>query len=187
MTSEDEMVNQLIQTAKQTKGGTVDCVAECHYNHYGQRGVVDLVVEYHYEHSDLPEIGIYEVKSDYAIDSVTGANEIIRQFNRHQEAFFAGTDYVEGHYYGPHFHLAFNATDKALAHIRANESMYRSAEQNGDSGEKTASVRLFDIDSGAVGHPLQKLEMSDNGEVYWHQEWDFADILTDARPLAQEE
>lgn len=114
MSDEDEIVNMLL-------GRSDNAEAEVHYNHYGDRGVVDAVVK-----GDYATL-IYEVKSDAAIEAATGANEIIRQFNRHREYFMKGSNYGNQLHNSVHFMLAFTATDQAYQHVMDNFEMYASA------------------------------------------------------------
>lgn len=111
--TETEIANQIIENNPK-----YDFEVEAHYNHYGSRGVVDLV-----ERGGL-KTNVYEIKSESALDSVTGANEIVRQFNKHQEFFhkgYSGSLKTELFYF-----LLFDATKKTLTHIFENRQIYDS-------------------------------------------------------------
>lgn len=91
---EDEVTNALIQWHKSSAreaieaGDTdadVEILPEAHYNHYGNRGVVDL-----YAIMGGWNGHVYEIKSETAVRNATGANEVIRQFNRMREYFSKG-------------------------------------------------------------------------------------------------
>lgn len=96
---------------------------EVHYNHYGDRGVVDLVEE---RSSDgYSSLRIYELKCAAAIDEVSGANDILRQFNRHRSYFFKGTDYKATDWDEVGYELAFAATEKCYNHVMDNWAQYK--------------------------------------------------------------
>jgi len=114
MSKEDEIVNMLLARDEEAE-------AEVHYNHYGDRGVVDAVVP-----NELGLI-VYEVKADAAIEAATGANEILRQYNRHREYFMKGSSYGRTLPKSVHFMLAFAATPMAYEHVMDNYEMYAPA------------------------------------------------------------
>ena len=105
---------------------------EVHYNHYGDRGCVDLVIETIPQGNDLPFLTIYEFKSRSAVEIATGANEIIRQFNRHIEYFFKGSDYNERSYFGPTFLLLFEPEKSVFDHVFSNKDLYLSCTNRPD-------------------------------------------------------
>jgi len=90
VSKEDELVNALVQMAKGSGYDRVEVTPEAHYNNYGTRGVADLHIRrveqlrYGTKYTDV----VYEVKSESAVRSATGANEIIRQYNRMRENFY---------------------------------------------------------------------------------------------------
>jgi hypothetical protein len=136
MSEEDAVVSSIIRTGKFDRA-----LPEVHYNHYGDRGVVDLFgkVEEPSHHS------IYEVKSEAAVRSATGANEIIRQYNRMRNYFYKGTDHSKPKHTS--YNLYFTATTYNLWHIHTNAEMYRSLlEQSGRGCSDYIGLR-FDNDS----------------------------------------
>ncbi|WP_256402638.1 hypothetical protein [Halorubrum salinum] len=130
--SEDEIVSALIEYHKQSTeelDNTEDIDYKCkvypeaHYNHYGNRGVADLYIETKSELGD-GSCFVYEIKSESAIRGSTGANEIIRQFNKMREYFFKDESYEPYHH--TTFELCFTPTEYNLNHIYDNLSIYQS-------------------------------------------------------------
>lgn len=122
--------------------------AEVHYNHYGSRGCVDMVETGEFLGDSY--INIYELKSDSAIEEVTGANELLRQVKRHAKYFFDGTDDYPRRKYGEaHFFLMFYATRNAVKHVRKNKELYRTAEDRHSFGGIHVSV--WHEETGALG------------------------------------
>lgn len=124
MTTEDQLTSRLVEYY-QNQEFEHDISVEQHYNYYGDRGVVDLAtkeVETGYVH-------LYEIKSNAAINAATGANEIIRQFNKMRQYFFRdeSTFSPDG---WPTFELCFLPTYEAYRHIHNNAELYKSAVQN---------------------------------------------------------
>lgn len=132
--TEDAMAQRIIEYHKEDEGETSSgteiklskIVPEAHYNHYGSRGVADLYIEKveivdgekrYYEHK------LYEIKSDYAIENSTGANEIIRQFNKMRRYFFKDDSWVKRG--SVHFELCFIATPKSAEHVHENQELYK--------------------------------------------------------------
>jgi hypothetical protein len=116
--NESELVNGLI---KRQYDDWDEVEVESHYNYYGDRGVADL-----YAADDKGQIHIYEIKSEAALDEVTGANEIIRQFNQMQEYYFRDESNTRPTGTAIFF-LAFYPTERTVAHLRENFEMYESA------------------------------------------------------------
>jgi len=119
MSREDELVNKLVQYYR-NDSMTESVQVEKHYNHYGDRGIVDLV-------TDGFSLHLFEIKSPAAIDAATGANEIIRQFNRMREY------YVQDHEIEPNhqatFELCFTPDVECLRHVETNMEMYKNITQ----------------------------------------------------------
>lgn len=108
----------------------VEFETECHYNHYGDRGVADLFVRETDYVGGVESDYIYEFKSDAAIESATGANEILRQFNRMVSYFYKDEDIdlpKSGSWTNAEvtFELCFNATPAAYEHVMENIEMYQ--------------------------------------------------------------
>lgn len=125
---EDQLTNTLIESAKKTddyyEGPDVDCFPEAHYHHYGNRGSVDL---YTYEYGmRTPTKGrVLEIKSESAVRHATGANEIIRQFNRMRRFFFDGSGHPVPN--DIRFELCFLPTIYNMSHVLNNQAMYNAA------------------------------------------------------------
>lgn len=123
MSQEDEIVTALMDEE-------AECKPEVHYNHYGDRGVVDLVK---IDRSEKPYgMTVYEVKSPAALREVTGANEIIRQFNRHKEYFIPGTNYSSD-YFDVRYELCFYLSEETLEHVMSNWSLYETLREGLES------------------------------------------------------
>lgn len=173
MSQEDTLTAAVIEQREQQalEEETISSSVEVHYNYYGDRGVVDLVTEGIYGDGG-PEnstIEIWEMKGDSAIQSATGANEIIRQFNRHKEYFFKGSEYYPQDYYRIEFNLVFFATETARDHIEANESMYQSAmtHKTEIAGEH-ASLMAFHPEMDGFAYPLSEQTHLSAGKLKQH-------------------
>ena len=119
-TSEDDVVSSLIEV-HQSSNGEASIYPEKHYNHYGDRGVVDLFVELETTHGETRQ-WLYEIKSEAALRDATGANEVLRQFNRMREFFFKGTDHEPGSQV--FYQLIIVPTVHTLRHISDNFAIY---------------------------------------------------------------
>lgn len=159
--TEDEMVNRLIEFARdreQTEENLeVECHPEAHFNHYGDRGVVDLLVrnrvsKSEYGRNEHVQDNIYEVKSEVAINAVTGANEIIRQWNKARRFFYKDEDRRIADF--ANFKLLFIASPETIRHVVANVDMYSSSEDNDlcTEPERALSNVVFD-------HPKKEPEI----------------------------
>ena len=121
MITEDQLTTRLVKYYKDSRDEH-ELSVEQHYNYYGDRGIVDLVVE----EQQSGNIRLYEIKSNAAIDSATGANEIIRQFNRMRRYFFRdeSTPTPDGRVT---FELCFAPTYEAYRHVHENAELYNTA------------------------------------------------------------
>ncbi|MFC4541251.1 hypothetical protein ACFO5R_04855 [Halosolutus amylolyticus] len=165
--TEDELANSIIDEHRQLSEimeYDFDAYPEAHYNHYGNRGVADLyIVE---ESDDRPNANgfVYELKSEYAVRQATGANEIIRQFNKMREFFFDGSSHDH-----PtnlvRFTLGFAGTEYNLRHIYENQEMYAATVKNSynsvDGVESESVIQLNDPETLA---PVVVLGRA-NGEI----------------------
>jgi len=124
--TEDDLLSAVIEWETNQPFGDeeVRTEPEAHYNYYGSRGVADLLVEtiWGQNHSNYK---VCEFKSAAALDHVTGANEIIRQFNRMRQYFFKDDDRDCGAYHD--FVLSFTPSPEILAHLSENAAAYRQA------------------------------------------------------------
>jgi len=183
MSQEDELAKAVMESSTDRDYYNREVQPEVHYNHYGSRGVVDLVEVLQFAEGETPSITVYEFKSESAVRNATGANEIIRQFNRHKRSFFKGSRYNEVKYVDVSFELAFYATDFNFRHIQSNADLYRSVEENGGFGENTAFVSVRHPEVESNGHPLKDVEV--HGQDRWLHEWVFSGVLSDARDTQQ--
>lgn len=123
---EDDLVNELIRYYRQERD--VDYIEpEAPFNHYGARGAVDLFT--HEDNGHGGKAKLLEVKSQAAIEVSTGANEILRQFNRMRKYFFASDDrsLPVGRQGTVTYELSFIANPVAWKHFQNNEPMYTEA------------------------------------------------------------
>lgn len=129
----------------------VEVFYEKHYNHYGSRGVADLYAQ-QFE-GDWRADTVYEVKGDSAIRNATGANEIVRQFNRMCKYFYAGVEhsYPPRGSYPPQAELTFIATELAFEHINENYDIYKSLQG------KTVDAAVGTIECGVAIRSLGEI------------------------------
>ncbi len=139
MSQEDKLVNNLIereraaaarQAEKFDTEFDVSVEPEAHYNYYGDRGVADLYVQKTERgplQRDVRTDKIYEVKSAAALQESTGANDVLRQFNRMRRYFYEDErrslpdDYV--------FELCFVIQPETVEHVAENLGLYSSTIQ----------------------------------------------------------
>ncbi|MCU4753997.1 hypothetical protein OB919_18775 [Halobacteria archaeon AArc-curdl1] len=151
--TEDELASAIIDYHNEDAAefdDIEDCrvYPEAHYNHYGDRGVADLYIVEEYV-GGATDGHVYELKSESAVKEATGANEIVRQFNKMREYFFKGSSHK-----GPDsltFELCFTPTAYNLRHVVDNLSIYQS----------TVDQKLTDAEP-----KVKKLEMAD-GSTEW--------------------
>lgn len=117
--NEDQIAQTIINQNKPVESRSIEL--EKRYNHYGDRGVVDLVIL----DRDIEAMWVTEIKANHAMEQATGANEIIRQFNKHREFFRKG---VDKRYpvkpYRTNYDLVFAATDVCYQHLMDNYTLY---------------------------------------------------------------
>ena len=180
MSQEDLVVNQMIPYFEEKAPSGCEFHPEVGYNDYGDKGVVDLVVEswatVHdiYEEKagrwlaskrlqkhkgDVEVLTVIEVKSEYAVNESTGANELIRQFKRHQDHFFAGSDYNHADWHAVEFYLIFAETQETQRHVAQNWRMYASTD---------GIVQMWDIEQGRPGAIVRNVgHRSDLTKPHW--------------------
>lgn len=124
--AEDEMVAKIIDYYKDSDGVS-QLAPEAHYNYYGDRGVADLV-EVHESGQEV--IVAHELKSAAAVNAATGANEILRQFNR-MVKYLPKDEEWEADFY--EFNLLFIASEDTIVHVMNNLNIYQQARRNGDN------------------------------------------------------
>lgn len=139
MSKEDVLVDTLIGKDEPTDAHHEEydkveysVTPEAPYNHYGDRGVVDLVTRMkvttfeqnlgqEWEKTGTAQ-NVYEVKSPNAVQQATGANEILRQYNRHRRYFYKDEEHSlpsQGK-----FELAFIPHPVTVKHVADNYRMY---------------------------------------------------------------
>jgi hypothetical protein len=130
--NEDELASTFIKFFKQqTKNMNedscgcvkIDTFPEASYNHYGNRGFVDLYIRRNHS-GTFTEGYVYELKSESAVREATGANEIVRQFNKMREYFFKGSS--KNIPEEVNFELCFTPTHYNINHIYNNIEIYSS-------------------------------------------------------------
>ena len=132
--SEDDLTNGLIRHYQDAEFVHV-MESEVFYNDYGMRGFPDLHMVYEWLHDGIIESQLIEVKSEYAVKRATGANEIIRQFNKMRRHFYEDEDQIvpmrqfewQDLFLG--FELAFIPSEYTLLHLLDNNEMYNQAIQ----------------------------------------------------------
>lgn len=127
MSKEDELVNAIIEYERGIETFDTTVEPEAHYNHYSKRGVVDLYVQREPKDGPRQDI-VIEAKSDAAVQNATGANEIIRQFNRMRDGFYEDESRDRARYVN--MQLVFTITPAAVYHVAENLSMYTAADQS---------------------------------------------------------
>lgn len=134
--TEDDLASALVDYYKQSTKKTekientkieLNIYPEAHYNHYGERGSVDLFVEQNYSPTYI-DGKVIELKSESAVREATGANEIIRQFNKMRENFFRGSS----HDYPTEisFELCFTPNKYNIRYLSNNIGLYQSTIDN---------------------------------------------------------
>lgn len=174
--TEDDLVTALLEQDRWNREG-VEAIPEAHFNHYGDRGVVDLVrID-----EARGEITLREIKSASAIKNhETGANSIIRQFNKMRKYFFKDDSWVpplrdEERKYGSiekstvNFHIEFIACSYCIQHIVENASIYEQCVKNQvfDTSNHRGNI---DVTRGVfLRHPEQPgqgyILLDENGRV----------------------
>lgn len=154
MSKEDELAVAIMNKSDDTDLQEVTFDLEVPYDHYGTRGVVDMVeVSREGDGSQgNSTIWIYELKSESAVSNSTGANEIIRQFKRHREYFFKGTDYSRDDFYAVNYALVFYATDYTYEHLKQNETLYHTLIQDNPEGIRGAFSHVIFYHPDAEGY-----------------------------------
>lgn len=148
-------------------GEDAECKLEVHYNDYGTRGVVDLVVERTNFGKNC--LHIIECKAGNAVESCTGANEIIRQFKRHKTAFYPGTDYKQVAW-DTYYELGFAASEPCLTHVAENEDLYKRIAADGNT-----IVSVWHPEVTGRGMPLKEDPITDT----WPGREKFDSVLDD--------
>jgi hypothetical protein len=132
--TEDDLVNPLIEYYDER--GVFVIEPEAFYRDYGMRGCPDLYTEFYRAGDAILEAHIIEVKSESAVRQATGANEIVRQFNKARRYFFESDDRNPPHrefFYEDVvlvYELAFIPSSYTLAHILENSEIYNKAIQS---------------------------------------------------------
>jgi len=150
---EDTIVQSIVEEHSQYDH--IEIELEKQYNHYGDRGAVDMVIVNHEENA----MWIIEVKSDTAVKEATGANEIIRQFNKHREYFLKGVDTRYNVKRGrTNYELVFAATDVCYNHLIENKTLYQNI-----ADQDFCHITLNHPDRDIGGKPFKESD--------WHDGW----------------
>ncbi len=174
---EDKLVNNLIVRSRDKSEEYLTDMSvepEAHYNHYSMRGVVDLYIQKEYEYPDEGRARndvVYEVKAPSAVSSSTGANEIIRQFNRMCEAFYKSEQRRPPG--SCTFQLAFVLTPETVLHVAENLPMYTSVDTAEISvptcRQALSSVVFYSLQK--KGGPAVRLHGEGGEEPHTPDEW----------------
>lgn len=133
---EDEFVSAWIQHLQQSEDKDTfdryDVYPEARYDHYGNRGSVDLhSIEYLTSNNPsgfVASTSVFEVKSTTAIQEATGANEILRQYNKMCKYFYQDeSNLPEYNLKNPTFELVFLPTNSVIKHVYENRHIYINA------------------------------------------------------------
>ncbi|WP_332898537.1 hypothetical protein [Haladaptatus sp. CMSO5] len=144
--TEDDLTNALIEhTREREQASREDGVpiksafhdVEVPYSHYGNRGSIDL-----YERG-IGGVHVFEFKSDAALNSVTGANAVIRQFNRARAHFFPGSAYTPRPTTPVSFELCFIPSERTARHVMENQEMYATLPGTDPSGFDVKTIVTF--------------------------------------------
>lgn len=164
--NEDRVVESLIEFHK-NQDSDAEINPEQHYNHYGDRGIVDLFVDG--DVNDLPQQWLYEAKSESAVRSATGANEIIRQFNRMRDFFFKGSEYEPEFV---HYKLVFIPTQYNIRHLITNNSLYQELIGHEDEGDTIfrTTIELYIPSRDSTVEIGGSYDFDD--EVFWYHLFD---------------
>lgn len=192
MSHEDQMTQALIESAEQLSAESSDeqnheFEPEAHYNYYGDRGVADL---FHREVWDPntkkqhTSEKLYEIKSGSALDSATGANEIIRQFNRMRRYFYRDESRTckASFTSSPtvRFELCFVASQVTYEHLVENVDQYRamtespafSADRESETvvtfrhPDETAAMRTFTAHNQVGSQEWRDILQSQNSTAF---------------------
>lgn len=165
MTKEDKLIPKLIELAEppdQEKDQIeLQAEPESHYNYYGNRGVVDLTTRLTGQ-SDfyaLPNVNVYEIKSTHAVENATGANEILRQFNRHRKYYFKDESNNRGAWNT--FELVFIPTKTTVKHVLENYEVYLAAKKSMPDGYENNGNITFRSPTADDLNPAQAVIDSD--------------------------
>lgn len=141
--TEDDLTNAIIQRYKEFQLNEV-IHPEAHYNYYGDRGVADLYI------SDGCTATLHEIKSKSAVNNTeSGANSILRQFNRMRRYFFKDEswnlpyEFYEGAKHSEvSFLLDFTPSKSNFLHLAENREMYEQAVKRDVFGENEYGVNI---------------------------------------------
>lgn len=136
------------------------------YDADGRQGVVDVYVRLR-----APERvdHVIELKADDAVRRATGANEILRQFNRAERYFHAD----ESHRLRPklgrtsaaaRFRLLFAPTPTCVHHVATHRTLYAAVDPTGTVGEVPID-RTVAFLTGLDGDPADLGYLSVNGDA----------------------
>lgn len=161
---EDDLVSQLIKFYSEREsedpatGSLFEWDLEVPYNHYGDRGVVDMIIRETFADGSGGADMLWELKGDSAVSTVTGANEILRQYNRMVKYFFEDESHEPTHPDSLHpiyYRLAFAPTPKCVNHVFQHIQSYKSIDSTektkwGDVRKQVAFLTVDAVDEGGV-------------------------------------
>lgn len=116
--TEDDLAQRIIKNFPDS-----DFWVEVDYNDYGTRGSVDLVDRRNKINKAIWLV--HEFKSAFAVEQATGANEIIRQFNKHKNHFFSGAEIPQPKRSDAvKWYLSFIPCETTIKHYKNNAALY---------------------------------------------------------------
>ena len=185
MSREDELTQMAIEyhqdaAARTPEEEIVVPTPECPYDHYGNRGVVDLHLrrelvqdgERTIPHHDY----VYEMKSDAAVREATGANEILRQFNRARQYFYR--DDSRSAPLDVHFELLFDITPTTVRHIQQNYQLYHAVNEGDLATAPGADTIQAQVVCRGPEHGIPVL-ITNHDHGTWAEFTEFLEALSD--------
>ncbi|MFC7164554.1 hypothetical protein [Halospeciosus flavus] len=176
----DEIMTEIVTSYREYEEDddivSFDISVEEPYNHYGERGVVDIYVDQTHSDGGDPDDYIFEMTSDATLDAVTGANEILRQFQRMVKYFYEddGHSFYHQDFRNPDRHpvsfcLVFAPTTRCVKHVFDNLELYAETAETTFLDSAAVKKRIgFYLDSG-LGTKIAPLPVdSVNGNGFAH-------------------
>ena len=136
------------------------------YDAAGRQGVVDLYVR---RRTPTRVDHVIELKADAAVRQATGANAMLRQFNRMQRYFHADETHALRPRLGrtepgARYCLLFAPTPTCVYHVATHRRLYESVTQAGRVDD-VPIVRTVGFLTGLAGDPIDVGYLSVNGDA----------------------
>lgn len=140
MSSEDKLVNRIIEHHS-NRDRIIRAEPEAHYEYYGYRGTADLFLRWEHSDGSGEHDDVYEVKSASAVESSTGANEILRQFNKMRKYFYEDDSHSPARS-EVNFRLVFTISETTVRHVANNLPQYTNAIDAGVTDIRSSESRV---------------------------------------------